>query len=98
MIEYVVDALLLIGAAFLVLGSVGLVRMPDVYNRLHTATKSTTLGAGAVLLGGAVELGFTTSGVQAVVAIVFLYLTTPVAAHMISRAAERLGVEFYTED
>lgn len=93
-----VDVLLGIGAVFLLLGSMGLVRMPDVYNRLHTATKSTTLGASSVLLAAAFELGFTTSGVQAVVGIVFLYLTAPVGAHVISRAAERFGIEFFTKE
>lgn len=91
----VIEVLLGIGAIFLLLGSVGLIRMPDVYNRMHSATKATTLGACSVLLAGAVEFGFTSSGVQAVVGIVFLYLTAPVGAHMISRAAHRYGVEFY---
>lgn len=94
----VVSALLVIGSFFLVLGSLGTISLPKVYNRLHAATKSTTLGASSVLLAGAVELGFTSSGVQALVCIVFLYLTVPVGAHMISRAAEDFGIEFVFEE
>lgn len=89
------SGLLIVGSFFLVLGSLGLVRFPDVYNRLHAATKSTTLGASSVLLAGSIRLGFPSPGVTAVICIIFLYLTVPVGAHMISRAAHKFGVEVY---
>ena len=87
--------LLLIGATFLLLASVGVVRMPDVFTRMQAATKASTLGAGCVLLAVAVyfnELGII---MRALAGIVFFLLTAPVTAHVIGRAAYFLGVPLW---
>ena len=93
----VVVALIAIGGFFLIVGTVGILRLPDVYNRLHANSKSTTLGAASVFLAGFVYYGPQGAGLTSLLGIGFLFLTAPTGAHMISRAAHRLGVEFYGE-
>jgi multicomponent Na+:H+ antiporter subunit G len=85
-----------IGLAFDVLGSLGLVRLPDVYNRLQASTKCVTLGTCSILFGTfLISGGFTPMGLKALLAIVFLILTSPVAAHAVSRGAHRAGVKLW---
>jgi multicomponent Na+:H+ antiporter subunit G len=85
-----------IGLAFDVLGSLGLVRLPDVYNRLQASTKCVTLGTCSILFGTfLLSGGFTPMGFKALLAIVFLILTSPVAAHAVSRGAHRGGVKLW---
>jgi multicomponent Na+:H+ antiporter subunit G len=88
----VVVALLGVGSFFLVVGTVGLLRLPDVYNRLHATSKATTLGAASVFLAGFVYFGPTGDGLTSLVGVLFLFLTAPTGAHMISRSAQRMGV------
>ena len=93
----VVVALIAIGGFFLTVGTVGILRLPDVYNRLHANSKATTLGAASIFLAGFVYYGPQGAGLTSLLGIGFLFLTAPTGAHMISRAAHRLGVEFYGE-
>ncbi len=86
------DIVLLIGLVFVFLGMLGLIRLPDVYNRLHTTAKIGTLGAFGVMLSILMKAGFTPIGVKAIAVGLFLLLTAPIAAHMITRAAHRHGV------
>lgn len=79
--------LLLIGAVFMFVAGIGILRMPDLYTRMSATTKVATLGVGSTLLAAAVyfgELGITS---RALATIAFVFLTAPVAAHMIGRAA-----------
>ncbi len=87
-----VVALLAVGMFFLVVGTVGLLRLPNVYNRMHATSKATTLGAASVFLAGTVYFGPRGAGLVSMVGIVFLFLTTPTGAHVISRAAAKAGV------
>jgi multicomponent Na+:H+ antiporter subunit G len=91
----VVAALVVVGTFFLGIGTVGLLRLPDVYNRLHATSKATTLGAASMFLAGFVAFGPGGAGLTSLIGIVFLFLTAPTGAHMVSRAAQRMGVEFY---
>lgn len=91
MTQIVTGTLLVIGAAFALLGAVGLVRMPDVLTRMQPATKTTTLGVGCMLLAVAVHFGDLGIAARALAAVVFVVLTAPVAAHMIGRAAYFVG-------
>ncbi len=85
-----------VGLAFDVLGCLGLVRLPDVYNRLQSATKCVTLGTCSILFGVFLASGgFTETGVKALITIVFLVLTSPVSAHAISRGAHRSGIRLW---
>lgn len=84
----VLDALLMIiGAVFLFLASLGLVRMPDVFLRLSLATKGATLGVGAVMIAAALHFNDLGVGVRTAATVIFVLMTAPVAAHMIGRAA-----------
>ncbi len=90
--EIISGVLVLIGAAFMLLAGVGILRMPDLYTRMSATTKVATLGVGSTLLAVAVyfgELGIVT---RALAAVAFVFLTAPVAAHMIGRASYFIGV------
>jgi multicomponent Na+:H+ antiporter subunit G len=89
-----VVALLAVGTFFLGVGTVGLLRLPNVYNRMHATTKATTLGAASIALAGFVFFGPGGDGLMALVTVLFLFLTAPTGAHMISRAAQRMGIDF----
>jgi multicomponent Na+:H+ antiporter subunit G len=95
MIEIITAVLLVVGAALMVLASVGLLRMPDVYTRISAATKASTLGVGCLLL--AVVVFFDDTGVKsrALAVLVFVLLTAPIAAHRIGRAAYLSGVPLW---
>jgi len=83
-----------VGAVFLTVGTLGILRLPTVYNRMHATSKATTLGAASVALAGAARFGPGGEGLTALVTVLFLFLTAPTGAHMISRAAQRMGVPF----
>jgi len=89
-----VVALLAVGLFFLVVGTVGLLRLPNVYNRMHATSKATTLGAASVFLAATVYFGPRGAGLVSLVGVVFLFLTAPTGAHVISRAAAKAGVSF----
>ncbi len=84
-----------IGLAFDCIGCLGLVRLPDVYNRLQAATKCVTLGTCSILFGTFLMVGLTASGFKALLCIGFIVLTAPVAAHAIARGAHRAGVPLW---
>jgi len=90
----VVVALVAVGCFFLTVGTVGLLRLPNVYNRMHATSKPTTLGTATIFLAGFVHFGPGAGGLPSLVGILFLFLTVPTGAHMISRAAQRIGVPF----
>ena len=83
---------IIVGLAFDVFGCLGLVRLPDVYNRLQAATKCVTMGTCSILFGSFLIVGFSAAGMKALLCIVFLMLTAPVAAHAIARGAHRSGI------
>ena len=81
----------LIGALFLLLGAVGVLRMPDSYNRIQAGTKATTLGTLLFLLG----IGLASPGwfPKLVVLILFILFTNPVSSHVLARAAHSIGIQ-----
>ena len=87
MLETLASALVLFGGAFMLVAALGVVRMPDLAMRMHAATKAGTLGAGLVLLAVAVVYADAGVTVRALATIAFLFLTAPVSAHVIGRAA-----------
>jgi multicomponent Na+:H+ antiporter subunit G len=91
----VVTALIVVGSFFLLIGTVGLLRLPDVYNRLHATSKATTLGAASMFLAGFVYFGPGGNGLTSLVGIAFLFITAPTGGHVISRAAKRMGLDFW---
>ncbi len=87
--EFLVSALIVLGALFVLLGSVGLARLPDFLMRLHAPTKATTLGVGALLLASAIYFSLTGPGVSLHEAaiVLFLFITAPVTAQLMAKAA-----------
>ena len=90
--EIVAGSLLLLGAFFVLVSAIGILRFPDLYMRMHGATKAGTLGAGLILLGASVLFGTLGVTVKAMAVFVFLLLTAPVAAHVLGRAAHHENV------
>ena len=78
-----------IGMFFNLVGSLGLVRLPDVYNRLQAATKCVTLGTSSILFGAFLFFPGSQAGLKCLLTIVFVLLTSPTAAHAIARGAYR---------
>ncbi len=91
MSETIAVAGVVLGAFFLLLSGIGLVRLPDVYSRMHAATKSTTFGMIGILLATSLAFQKVDIVTQTTLAVFFLFLTAPVAAHLIARAAYRKG-------
>jgi multicomponent K+:H+ antiporter subunit G len=86
--DWLTAALLLLGAGFALLGSIGLARLPDIYTRLHGPTKATTLGIGGILLGSMLFFSLRQGlSLHELLVSLFLFLTAPVSAHLIARAA-----------
>lgn len=87
-VDWLTAALLLLGAVFALLGSIGLARLPDIYTRLHGPTKATTLGIGSILLGSILFFSLRQGlSLHELLVSVFLFMTAPVSAHLIARAA-----------
>jgi len=95
MSETVAGYMIVIGLLFDLLGTIGLVRLPDVYNRLQAGTKCVTLGTCMILIGILARNGFDALGVKALLTAVFILLTSPVAAHAIARGAHVSGVPLW---
>ena len=85
--EVVTAVALLVGAAFVFIAALGAVRFPDVYTRIHAVSKATTLGLGCMLIGVAVSFPDFPVIAKIVAVLLFIFLTTPIATHMIVRAA-----------
>ena len=95
MIEIVVGVLWMVGSAFALLGAVGVLRMPDVFTRMQASTKASTLGLGCLAIGAALQLGDASSAIRLLAIGAFLFLTTPVSAHVIARASYRAGIPLW---
>lgn len=95
MTEAITSFFLIGGAAFMLLAAVGLLRMPDLFSRMQAATKTSTLGAGSMFLGVAVFYGDLGIVSRSLLVVAFLFLTLPVSAHMIARAAYFVGVPLW---
>ncbi|MCM8757643.1 MAG: monovalent cation/H(+) antiporter subunit G [Candidatus Omnitrophica bacterium] len=86
---------IVVGISFDFFGCLGLVRLPDVYNRLQASTKCVTLGTSSILFGLFLFKGFSAAGIKALLCIVFLLLTAPVSAHALARGAHKSGVRLW---
>lgn len=93
--ETIATWLIVTGLLFDLMGTIGLVRLPDVYNRLQAATKCVTVGTCMILIGLLVRQGFDALGAKALLAAVFILLTSPVGAHAIARGAHISGVRLW---
>lgn len=85
--SWLIGGLLVVGAFLMFLTGLGLVRMPDVFCRMHAATKGASLGVAFLLLGAALFFQETMVVTKALVTVAFIFLTAPVAASLLGRAA-----------
>ncbi len=90
-IEWLAAIFILVGAFFLLVGAIGLVRLPDFYMRLHAPTKASTLGVGGVLLASIVlSAAQGRPGIPELLITLFVFVTAPVSANLLAQAALRL--------
>ena len=87
LLQYIAAALVLGGSVFGLLAAIGIVRLPDLYTRLHAASKAGVVGSGLILLAVAMISTDPAVVLRAILGIVFLLLSTPIAAHLLARAA-----------
>lgn len=90
-IDIIVGVMLVIGAFFALVAAIGLIRLDDVYMRMHAASKAGTLGSGVLLLALAVESQQLDVVTRAIAGVVFFMLTAPISAHLLARAAYLVG-------
>ena len=88
-------ALILLGVGFDITGCIGLVRLPDVYNRIQASTKCVVLGTTLILLGALVWMGSAAAMVKGILCILFILITSSTSAHALSKAAHRSGVKLW---
>jgi multicomponent K+:H+ antiporter subunit G len=95
MTDILLSLLILTGAVFTFIGSLGLARLRDFYTRLHGPTKATTLGVGCLLIASAMYFSMRDEGISLheVLVTLFLFITAPVSAHLLAKAALHLSVK-----
>lgn len=93
LVDVLSGACLLLGAFFCIVGTIGLLRMPDFYTRVHAASIVETLGAGFILLGLVLQAGLTLVAVKLLMIGVLISFASPTASHALARAALLAGVK-----
>ena len=101
--EWIVAVLVVAGAGFSLIGSLGLVRMPDFFTRLHGPSKATTIGMGSILIASALYMSVRGPGLSLheFMISLFIVITAPVASHLLAKAARHRGLpgaEGWTRD
>lgn len=87
------------GIIFMLMGSIGILRLPDFYSRSHAISKSDTLGILFVMFGLVVYEGFSLSGFKLILIILFIALANPIGTHALARSALQRGLQpFFSED
>ncbi len=95
MISVIGYIIMLIGVIFDLFGCVGLIRFPDVYNRLQASTKCVTLGTFSIMFGIFLITGFNATGIKALLCGIFVLISSPVAAHALAKGAYKSGVRLW---
>lgn len=95
-IEVVAGILVIIGAFFALVAAVGLIRLPDVYSRMHAASKAGTVGSGLMMIALAVISADGSTAIRALAGLFFFILTAPIAAHLLARAAYKVGYPLWS--
>ena len=93
--NYLAAALILVGSTFSLTASVGLLRLPDLYTRMHAASKAGTLGSCSVLLALAVHADDPAISLRALAGVLFFLLTVPISSHLLAKAAHSAGYRLW---
>ncbi|MCJ7719896.1 MAG: monovalent cation/H(+) antiporter subunit G [Candidatus Hadarchaeum sp.] len=96
-VEIVLDFILIVGAFCTLVGCFGLIRFPDVYNRIHAQTVAIMSGCILSLLGLCLYTGLSVYTLKAITIAAFLFLTNPISSHAIARAAHKSGVKLWAK-
>jgi multicomponent Na+:H+ antiporter subunit G len=92
-IDFISWILMATGSIMLIIGAIGIVRLPDVFSRMHAAGVIDTMGSGAVLIGLMLQAGLTIVTVKLGLVIIFIMFTSPTATHALARASLLGGVD-----
>lgn len=92
LLPWLAAALILAGSLLCLLGAIGVVRLPDAYTRMHAASKAGALGA-VLILAGVAAASSGEAALEAILALLVVLATAPLAAHVVARAAYRAGME-----
>lgn len=93
MFYYFLGSLLIVAAIFNLIAAIGLLRLPDVYTRMHAASKAGTFGSGLMLVTIAIHAGEINIASRALAGVAFFLLTAPISAHLLARAAYVSGID-----
>lgn len=96
LLEYIQAAFLLTGAAFFVVGTLGLLRFPDIYSRIHALTKADNLGLGLIVFGLLPSVGSVAGGLKLLLIWLLALIASATAGYLVARAARRRGIEPWT--
>lgn len=88
---YLVAICIMIGAFFSLTAAIGILRLPDIYSRMHAASKAGTLGSGLMLIALAIFATDSATTMRALAGVVFFILTAPISAHLLAKAAYSVG-------
>ncbi|ADL12615.1 monovalent cation/H(+) antiporter subunit G [Acetohalobium arabaticum] len=92
--SFIIIGLIFTGVFFFIVGTIGLIRLPDTYSRIHAPTKCDTLGLGLIISGMILYNGLSIHSVKMLLILIFLWITGPAAASVISKAAIENEVPF----
>ena len=91
--EIVITIILTLGSLLMLIAAIGLIRLPDIFMRMHAATKAPSLGVTLMLIAFALYFADTATSIKAVAIILFIFTTTPIASHAIGATAHRLKIK-----
>lgn len=93
--DIMVGVLLCLGTLFTLIASLGILRMPDLYTRMHAATKAGTVGLASLLLAVAIAIPDITVISRVIGTMLFIFITAPVAAHLLGKATQESGYQIW---
>lgn len=94
--NYLAGILIVVGACFTLIAAIGLLRLPDLYTRMHAASKAGTIGSGLMLIALAVFADDLATALRALAGVAFFLLTAPVSAHLLAKASYAAGYRLWS--
>lgn len=91
LVAILVAVMVVVGALFSLIASIGIIRLPDLYTRMHSASKAGTVGSGLLLLAVGIHAADYAVFFRALAGVIFFILTAPIAAHLLAKAAHNVG-------
>lgn len=92
---YLAGCLIIVGAVFALAAAIGIIRLPDIYSRMHAASKAGTMGSGLMMIALALVADDLATVTRALAGVVFFILTAPVSAHLLAKAAYAVGYRLW---